>query len=336
MAFKILYKTLFNVHVLHSYFLNNGEEMFSSMPGDEQKKLLATYNYQEFLNILPTPACKESLRNHGLVYRQQNDRILVLAKVEEQGDDYKTVIRLPEDLQLNFYIYKKDYLFDNYTFLKSRENRFFYFTNAKPAAESNPYAYIPAFTDTDLISEDFLLTEAVTRQVWYDIQINNQNTTTGSEVQLMLELGPSDITTPAGQLIINQSIEGAKSKGLLGVLSLKMIGDNAIDLITVDDTDPQDIKSLVIDPVPSFKLHFDNQKTIWKFINKAAAEELETSSLKPLTLKGFIEIDPDTDITPPLPSDIEKYKFPNPTADIIKSVTDENTNITTTYSEIFI
>ena len=336
MAFRILYKTLLAIDVYHSYFLDNGENTFNTMSDDDKRKQLQSYDLEDFLMIKPTPSCVEVLRNHNLVFRQQRDRIVILAKVEEDNAKYKTQILLPEELKLTFYLYINDYLFYNYSLISTQKNRFYCFSNVKPDTEANPYSYIKLKSSNDFVDDEFLLSEEGSRTIWYNLKKDNARVGSIEQAEVIMELEDDDLLTVAGQEIVNQSIEGEKSKGLFGIVELQMVGDNNMDLIEVDDSDPQDIKTYLIDPSPNYKIHFDNQKTIWRYIKKSADEELETNAVKPLTLKGFIEIDPDDDIIPPLPSDIEKYHFPNPTADRIKRETDQNTNITTTYSEIFI
>ncbi|MDN3670825.1 hypothetical protein QWY93_16005 [Echinicola jeungdonensis] len=81
--------------------------------------------------------------------------------------------------------------------------------------------------------------------------------------------------------------------------------------------------------LPHFKIHFDNQKTIWKYINKKKAIEMETKNALPLTKYGYIQLDPQSDLksTPP---DVENYALPNPNP---YRITLESNKI---YSEIFI
>lgn len=78
---------------------------------------------------------------------------------------------------------------------------------------------------------------------------------------------------------------------------------------------------------PNFKIHFDNRKTLWKYINKKAATEIKTNTAKPLTYSGFVELDPLIDFSPP---QLENSQYPNPS---VKSIIKINSDY---YSEIFI
>ncbi|WP_299189550.1 hypothetical protein [uncultured Aquimarina sp.] len=336
MAFRTLYKTLFNIEIHHSYFLDDGLSPYISMNDEEKRIQLKKYNFLDYINVIPTYATQAILGNHKLVLRKGLDGFRVLSSVIEENDRFKSLRFLENDLKLTFLVYVKDYLFDNYTELSKADNRLYYFSNSKPITEADPYSYIPLGSSNDLITDEFLLTEESTRQLWFDLEQDNIRAEIKKRLDLIAELENDDLLTDEGKQIIDQSVQKDRGKGLLGIIELQMIGDNNMDIIEIDNTDPNDIKSFLLDPTPTYKLHFENRKTIWKYIKKSDENELETSSVKPLTRNGFIEIDPDTDFTGPLPVDIDKYIFPNPTANIVKQTTDVNTNITTTYSEIFI
>ncbi|MCG8306773.1 MAG: hypothetical protein MI975_05225 [Cytophagales bacterium] len=336
MGFKIIYKTLFKVDIHHSYFLDLGNTTFLSMNEEERQKRLQNYNHENFLTIVPTRATRIRLRNHNLVFRADSKNIRVLCKVRERNGKYTSEIVLDEDLKLNFLMYSNDYLFGNYTLLPGEDYRLYLFSNVKPDAVPNPFAYIPPGASGTLIDENFKLSEETTHTVWYELVRENIRFDVNGNFKLIAEIDREDLLTDEGKQIVKQSINEEQGKGLLGIVQLQMSGDQNLDLIETDNTDPNDIKSNLLDPFPAFKLHFRNRKTIWKYIKKSEQKELETSSELPLTRDGFIEIDPGSDITGPLPTDIGKYVFPNPTAESIKRITDESTNTTTIYSEIYI
>lgn len=335
MAFGITYKTLFTLVFYHSYFLNDGADAFSDLDGDQKKKQLKSYKFQDFLNVFPTVATQKVLKDYKITFKNGTDRITVLNKVIEKDDKYKSSITLKDDVTLTFLLYAKDYLFSNYTSLPFEQNRLYYFTNTKPSSEETPYDYIPLNSSSDLVTEDFLLSEESSRNIWYTIIQENSVADNAPFLELLADVSLKELDSEEGQSIVDQSIEKERNKGLIGIVRLSMKGDET-DLVEIDDDDPEDVSSYLLEDPLSFKLHFNNRKTIWKYIKRSDNQELLTSSVQPLTKNGFIKIDPDTDIDGPLPDDIEKYTFPNPTADRITSSTDEDTEITTTYSEIFI
>ena len=115
------------------------------------------------------------------------------------------------------------------------------------------------------------------------------------------------------------SLDFTESKGLFGLLSIVMTGDSPANSVL---TPSGKLKT----PGLNLKIHFDNRKTFWKYINKKIPITLETNSAKPLTNSGFVEIDPSTDFTPEAPAG----QYPNPT---VKSITKIASKF---YSEIFI
>jgi hypothetical protein len=105
---------------------------------------------------------------------------------------------------------------------------------------------------------------------------------------------------------------------VFGIISLTMKGDN----------NPKNIVDAMGKIVsPNFKIHFDNRKTLWKYINRKEETTIETNKVKPLTYSGFVEIDPVIDFTPPEPANSQ---YANPS---VKSITKNNGDY---YSEIFI
>ncbi|MRX41388.1 hypothetical protein GJU43_19045 [Flavobacterium sp. LC2016-23] len=110
----------------------------------------------------------------------------------------------------------------------------------------------------------------------------------------------------------------AERQGVFGILSLSMKADIAAKNIVTNAG-----KMLS----PNFKIHFDNRKTLWRYINRKTAITIKTNTVKPLTYSGFVEIDPDADFTP---SQLADTQYPNPS---VKSITKDNGDY---YSEIFI
>jgi hypothetical protein len=113
-------------------------------------------------------------------------------------------------------------------------------------------------------------------------------------------------------------IHTQERQDVFGIISLTMKGDNNPGNIVNNSG-----KILS----PHFKIHFDNRKTLWKYINKKTKTEIKTDTVKPLTYSGFVEIDPLTDFTPEQPA---ATHYPNPS---VKSITKTDGDY---YSEIFI
>lgn len=61
---------------------------------------------------------------------------------------------------------------------------------------------------------------------------------------------------------------------------------------------------------PVFRIHFANRYTYWKYIRLSDSFEIATNSQKPLTKRGYIEIDPNVDFDAPPPAAFD-YTYPN-------------------------
>jgi hypothetical protein len=114
------------------------------------------------------------------------------------------------------------------------------------------------------------------------------------------------------------TLQPSEQPSVFGIVSLTAKGDNISGNI-VDD-----LGKLIS---PNFEIHFDNRKTLWRYINRKEKTTIETKTVKPLTRSGFVEIDPVNDFMPSQPAESQ---YPNPS---VKSITKINSDY---YSEIFI
>ena len=280
MSFNLTYGLLFEVTLLHSYFLNSGEDTYVGMTTEDKKKMLQKFDSDSFVTITPTVETNTQLRNYKMVFKPTKTGFRVYLKVKED-DEIDPFISLPADLKLDFIISINDYQFENYTNLEFVLNQMFLFSNTKPETEPGTFKYIPNFSDNILISNDYLVSEETTA-------------------------------------IFLSELHTQERQDIFGIISLTMKGDN----------NPKDI----IDGAgkllsPNFNLHFDNRKTLWKYIDRKAGTHIETNDPKPLTYFGFVELDPVNDFTP---SQSISSTYPNPS---VKSITKISNDY---YSEIFI
>ncbi|GGF03501.1 hypothetical protein [Flavobacterium limi] len=280
MSFSVTYGLLFEVTLLHNYFLNNGEETFTSMTNAGKEKMLQQFNSDTFLTIIPTLETNMALKNYKMLFKKTKKGFKVYIKVKET-DETDPFIRIPADLNLKFLIKINDHQFGNYTNLDFVQNQIFLFSNVKPLTEPVSFEYLSKINDNKLISNDYLVSEETT-------------------TNFLSALHPLEKQDVFGLISLN--LQGDNSSGNIVNNSGKIIG-------------------------PNFKIHFDNRKTFWKYINRKAGTEIETNAVKPLTRSGFVEVDPIADFTPSQPQDTQ---YPNPS---IKSIIKINSDY---YSEIFI
>ena len=282
MSFGLTYSLLFEVTLLHNYFLNSGEDTYAGMPAAEKEKMLQKFKSDSFAVIKPTVETNIRLRNFKMAFKPTKTGFRVYIKVKE-NDDINPFISVPDDLKLDFIIGINDYQFENYTDLKFVPQQLFLFSNVRPSTEPVTFQYIPDFYENILISNEYLVSEETTTHFI------------------------SELHAPERQ-------------GVFGMISLTMHHTGILKNI-INDQNPGKILS------PNFKIHFNNRKTFWRYINRKTAFNIATNSTKPLTYSGFVEIDPGTDFTPPQPLNTH---YPNPS---VKSITKISSDY---YSEIFI
>ncbi|WP_433777987.1 hypothetical protein [Flavobacterium anhuiense] len=278
MSYSSTYGLLFQVTLLHNYFLNNGEETFASMTDDKKEKMLQQFSADAFITVTPTLETNIVLKNHKMVFKKTKTGFGVYVKVKDESVPF---IKVPADLNLKFLININDYQFENYTNLDFALTRAYLFSNVKPLTEPVSFKYLPKISDNKLISNAYLVSEKTT----------------------------SDLLS---------TLQSSEQQNVFGIISLTAKGDNSSEDI-IDNSD----KMLS----PNFKIHFDNRKTIWRYIDRKAKTVIKTNTAKPLTRSGFVEIDPLTDFTPSQPAESQ---YSNPS---VKSITKIDSDY---YSEIFI
>ncbi|MBS3775877.1 MAG: hypothetical protein KGY70_11860 [Bacteroidales bacterium] len=122
------YKKLFELKVLHLFFLNKGNTEFDSMSPDEQNKIWNTYDLRETLTFHPSSDAARNLNNYNLVFKTTQSGFLVLARVDPNNPD-KSFIPI-SDLDLTFYMTLDDPFYSNYSLgqvnsLQSRQTCYF-------------------------------------------------------------------------------------------------------------------------------------------------------------------------------------------------------------------
>lgn len=280
MSFAAKYGLLFEVTLLHNYFLDNGEENYTGMSAAKKEKMLQQFNTDAFASITPALETNTVLKNFKMLFKKNKTGFRIYIKVKET-DESDPFIKIPKDLNLKFIIKLNDYQFENYTNLDFALTQLYLFSNVKPLTEPVSFEYLPKINDSKLISNAYLVSEE-------------------TSAHLIAALQPSE------------------QQNVFGLISLTVKGENTSGNIVTN------LGKLIS---PNFKIHFDNRKTLWKYINQKTGTEIKTNAAKPLTRSGFVEIDPITDFTPSQPPESQ---YPNPS---VKSITKINSDY---YSEIFI
>jgi len=119
------YQILFQVHILHHYWLDDGNVLFDTLPKDALERValnlpertptreqhLRGYDVRQFLTITPTPTTVKSLSGLGCIFKNTALGFVVIAPNSSV---------LPQDLQFEFVLTVKNPDFFNYTALTIR------------------------------------------------------------------------------------------------------------------------------------------------------------------------------------------------------------------------
>lgn len=125
MGVTISYNILFEVRVLHHYFLNKGETVFDNMSPEEQAAIMLTYDVRDFLEIYPTPECIKVLNAHKCIFKATSQGIIVGIRAEANNENpprYLPFNSFPINQMFAFVIQLRDMNFFNYTAIPLIEN----------------------------------------------------------------------------------------------------------------------------------------------------------------------------------------------------------------------
>jgi hypothetical protein len=165
MAVTITYNMLFEVKILHHFFLNKGETIFDSMSDEDKALIMLNYDVREFFDIYPTPECLKTLNAHNCVFKATSQGIIIGIRAESDDQNppnFNPFNPFSTDQVFTFVIQLKDMGFMNYTALPLTGNsgKIYVFGNltssspkSYPSIASNPSIYE---VDTEYYPGDML------------------------------------------------------------------------------------------------------------------------------------------------------------------------------------
>lgn len=353
----MVYKTLFNINLLHAYFLDLGEKKYYTADANkvlspkEKEEVIKQYLSSDAMEIVPNTNTLEIIKNHRLLVRKHSKGITVLAssskEVAEENnvevERYSPLIKLSNDLTLTFYIKVSDTYFEHYTdVIDRRKHQLYYLSNTVSSATNifDANAVIKTWNS-------FLITEKESRTLVHTLEKEEENRTTTPKQITIANINAAEITAIETKITnnillnraeeeivnsLNGRIRLLKSRGIIGVLQIKMLGGNNTNV-----TENVSVKNEVtgnfeipaqclLKTAPDFQIYLENRKTFWRYNQSATGVKMTTNIQYPLTKNGRVEIKK-TDITPQPGNTIF---LPNPT---VESITKEQQDY---YSEIFI
>jgi hypothetical protein len=120
MSISITYGILFEVRIIHHFFLNKGENAYDAMSDADKANMMLKYDVREIFEIVPTKECSKILSAHNCIFKMTSSGILVGLRAESDGlepQKFKPFVTLADDLMLTFLVKLRDMDFMNYTTL---------------------------------------------------------------------------------------------------------------------------------------------------------------------------------------------------------------------------
>jgi len=173
MSFDTTYKQLFEIQLLHNYFLNDGINIFLSMNDTDQKQQLKLYDISEFIEITPSQDTLEKMAGHRIVFKQHKSGFSAYCKIANNTQS-TPFVKLPDNLSLKFVIKLKDAFFSNYTKLTAEGAGIFFFGNTKPSTEGVGFEYIAKSSQNKLITDTYKLSSIGSKAILEDLKGRNR------------------------------------------------------------------------------------------------------------------------------------------------------------------
>lgn len=298
MGIRNVYRTLFDIRILHRYFLDEDNNPYVESGGGNRQprfdKNRQSYDLSEFMKIVPTTRTEKVLKNYNGLYRQYKDGIKVALKrvpppapPTPDTAPYSPFIPFDSNFYLDFTIEIVDQFFENYTDIVWDKSGLIYLSNL------DPVSYTPGSEDEPpAVSVNF------SRISSYD------NSTAGTDIDINL---------------LND-IESKELLNKFGVIRLYLQGETG----ELQLSDPGDA-TIFNENTPELDLYLTNRRTYWRARNSSDQSILETTNnRRPLTLNGYMNFSTG--------GGGNQVRYPNPDARLL--VWDENDE--EFYSEVFV
>ena len=164
MTFSIKYKPLFQVNILHQFFLNNGTENYFTLSEAEKEKKLISYNISNLFIILPSTKSHQQLAGQNMIFKLSNFGFTIMVKVSESNESVP-FIPISEDLEFTFLLKLLNNTFFNFSDLQfENADKLFFFSNKRAGTEPGTFPLIKKAGSTATINDNYVLSAAGAEQ----------------------------------------------------------------------------------------------------------------------------------------------------------------------------
>ena len=156
MGFEILYKTLFEVRLLHHFFLNRADAVFDNMPLNGKSQALKGYDVREFVSIVPTAACARALSKYHFIYKNTPLGLIVGTRSNQNAGKFFPEVTMEDNLQFTFKLSFIDRNFSNYSSLPLLQNKeSVYFFHNRTSGSPKKFPFLSQFAPVAQPGETF-------------------------------------------------------------------------------------------------------------------------------------------------------------------------------------
>ena len=295
------YNRLFEVRILHHYWLDEGIVVFDSLDETSRNKRLLNYNISGLIAIKPTPQTADLMRNIRAVAKQTGIGLVVAVPAE---------MVIPDESVFTFAIEITDPAFYSYTALTLLSRKIY---ECYSPGDDKIYRYkenLPVFSNLTgvprgagpgrqlFLSKEIPATTATDKVEYLVISGNALLQLTGSQPGATTQqLSANAQSAPvyyhqndAPQILPPTGLIGAPERGI--ELSNE-IPDNAFGIINIAAEKPGDPEysciagGLAKENHPVFQIRFRNRSLTWTYLNKNNGNPIsESASPLPLTFSG--------------------------------------------------
>ena len=330
------YKRLFEVRMLHHYWLDEGPLVFDLIPEQVKKnRRLLTYDMRSFLAVRPTVATAKLLSSFGCLFRETPLGFVVAAPDSSI---------LPTDTTFDFITSITDSRFYDYTALTIRSQKKYEIYNSIDKITYRYKENVPFLSNLTGTSRGSVANLSRYLSNEYPVSadsINNKIESLLLSGNVLNQLISDDTSVPPQQLSSNANdlpvflhqgdVYGiSPPDGLLGapqrgIRLTEDVTDDVFALISLTAVRPGDSEFSFVDSnglmkslAPVYQIRFKNRSTFWRYLDKKTGSEISIES-NPLPLTYF-----GTAGTKKKPSEI-----------LVKVVT-QNSKISRLVSEIYV
>lgn len=298
---RIGYKRLFEVRLLHHYWLDSGTTHFDALPETQRNKLLLTYDCRRFISIKPDPLTENKIKAFQGICK--NTAIGLVVAVPET-----TAIAYEETFSFILTITDPEFFnYTSFTFLNHKIVELYYPVRDKILRFKED---VPVFTNLTgasrvLNGEKHLFLSKEIPSPEANDKAEFLNITGGAVVQLISDQ-PGAVSQQINATSLNMPVfvnqndtpaiippAGLTGTPAKGIEITNGIPDNVYGLIRISATNPLDpdfsctSAGQAKESFPVFQVRFKNRSAFWKYLNKTTGAEVsESSTALPLTASG--------------------------------------------------